>query len=765
MGLFSSKYKTTVGTSVVRVIEDDNLPNSIKSSLLESLIANTDIADSLISNISQSLGVRTERMYDYARAKYTHGLPSGQIVEANQGKAQVTAVLSSLHGNQAISIQYNRIGPPNMLHTGWMKLIEQEGYDPTTNIMGRLKAEKNKDVYLSDMEVVIPTSMFSAYSKEALEQWGTSPKSGYSPDHSANDLNSLSITNIGNLMEHSPIRQEINALQESMKVSFSWFVKANSYVDGQLVSKVTKETGGFYMTLPAVDPGKDYMHVKYVVGGQTKYWMYQLGSGAHPTLDKLLNVPPSLTGTYMPFTYFRYGKAPSNVDKTSEAYKTSNQMLKILGMDYDDVADAITDNPDVADVETAILMFGVPIDSTNKHEQRYLWEFFDNLFANSAEQFNLPIRRDISARQLNRSPNYTRSSIVIQDKKFKMALSHEGIFKTIKVGSIGAIGSFTSSYGIVNTIFNVQDDEYGVVQRNKQTKVHTFKRQLSDTLYEEITVEGFQMLYYVYEEYTTTADETDDIFLIPIDISLTKTWSIPDKEILYSRSMHMVFNSRVVTKIKWYQRGVFKVIMVIVSVVMAYFTMGATLKSLALALSTGTGVGAAVFILIKKLLLGALLAFAFKAFAKVVGIEIAIIFAVVLVAYGVFDALKFGSIQGAPWASDLLKLASGISKGIQDQVASLFKELQVEAASFSEQMAEQLKGLESAQDLLDNSQILSPIVIFGEKPEDFYNRTVHSGNVGVLAFSAVENYVDTALELPRIDQTITFGEKEYEYES
>ena len=47
-----------------------------------------------------------------------------------------------------------------------------------------------------------------------------------------------------------------------------------------------------------------------------------------------------------------------------------------------------------------------------------------------------------------------------------------------------------------------------------------------------------------------------------------------------------------------------------------------------------------------------------------------------------------------------------------------------------------------------------PLIIWGEKPDDFYNRTVHSGNVGVLGLDAIESFCDIRLKLPEIQDTI-----------
>ena len=63
MGLFSSKKKTVVGTSVVRVIEDDLLPDSIKTGVTRAIFQNGDLPDhimeALVGSMTGGLAVAT----------------------------------------------------------------------------------------------------------------------------------------------------------------------------------------------------------------------------------------------------------------------------------------------------------------------------------------------------------------------------------------------------------------------------------------------------------------------------------------------------------------------------------------------------------------------------------------------------------------------------------------------------------------------------------------------------------------------------------
>jgi hypothetical protein len=75
-----SRKKTTVGTSISRVIKDDKIPNAVKTGITKALFGDGDISDHLLEEITSSIGTRAERAYAYAKRSYHWGLPSGQFL-------------------------------------------------------------------------------------------------------------------------------------------------------------------------------------------------------------------------------------------------------------------------------------------------------------------------------------------------------------------------------------------------------------------------------------------------------------------------------------------------------------------------------------------------------------------------------------------------------------------------------------------------------------------------------------------------------------
>ena len=736
MGLFSSSYETQVGTVVSRVIEDSALPESGKAGVVKSLFRTNEssIPDYVMEELVVSLGTRADRMYAYAEDHYAHGLPSGEVYSSTQGRQQVEAVIEAAEGQQVL-MDYSHYGPPNALHIGWMKLVAQHAYNTTTNQLGTLSAQKGTPVFLKDMVLVVPASQVGTLSAGALAQWGRSAAAGPTPDRP------IYTGGIPGIVAHRPVHTSSTATELHLLVTYVWG------------TSTAPSEGTFTITVGEYAPDADYFHAKYTVAGQEKYWLYRNKTGGYPTLDAVFVDGPAVAGSYFPFAYFRFNKQSTVANKTTQAYLTTKKMLKYLGLDYDTVADAINENPDIAEVEQAMLMMGVPAVSTDAVECRYLFDYFDTMFyaMDGVVSSQSPVTSSIRSLFRRAGIGGPQNTTVIKDGQFRMALGNDGIYKRMVAGSIGPVGKHTSEYtlGDAETMYvDLGTGEETPVM--SQVRQHKYRKQVAPGLYEEILVANLRMTYFVYGDYTTTGDETDQILLIPIDRTISKTYSIPDREVLYARSLHFVFNSRVVTEVKWYQTGVFQAFLVIVAVVITIYSYGADGGSTIAAALGLSGTAGLIATIVVNLAIGQLLAVGFKLFVKAFGIEVASAVAILAVIYGAYN-LAANGIAAAPSAQMLLQLSTGLQSAV---IKSKYADLLEEQTQFNLFVEEQTQLLDTAQELLENSKILSPIVIFGEKPEDFYNRAVHFGNIGTLGITAIASYVDIALALPKLNDTL-----------
>lgn len=734
MGIFSSKYETHVATTVSRVIEDDKMPHAIKNGALKSIIADDDqLIEHAMEELTNSIGIKSSQMYAYGRDHYMHGLPNSTLETSLSGEDLIKNTIQESVG--PITIDYYHFGMLNTLHVGWMKLVSLYGYNPTTNML----TVNGQAAYLDDMVVVVKEASLPEMNNGALDQWGTPPTAGVTPVRVA----------FPTLAKFSPWEADATAVSDFVRVKYTWLNAAG-----------TAEVRTIMVPITGYDETALYHQVKYKkADGSIGYWMYMAGDGGHTAIDKLHTPAWATGGTFFPWAYFRFAKTNLAKDKTTAEYKQMDKLTSYLNLQFGTVADAIDENPGIADVENAFLMMGVPAVTTNQMEMRYLFDYFEGLYEMTGGETK-PSQQAAGisgalAHWLDSSSE--DSSMVIQDKKFKMSMGFRHIYKTAIPGVIGVVGTYTSGTG--KDVIT----EKGANNAQFVTPVsfHFYRRQVSESTYEEVRVINLNMKYYVFENYSVTADESDNILLIPLDQSITTHYSVPDKEQLYARSLHYVFNSRVITEIKWYQQGWFKALLVVVAVIITIWSWGETYELVVAALAAGATAGAIAMIVIMNILRQFLVSLVIKLFVKIVGIKIAFLVAIVAAIYGGYSAIEAGSLKGAPWSMELLTASSGLSKDIGAELGKEFNGLAQEGQEFTEYIKTKKEKLKEAEDKLGHNNYLAPMVIFGESSRDYYDRTVHSGNIGVMGLDAIESFVEVSLTLPKIPQSI--GETNYEW--
>lgn len=748
MGLFGGKTKVTVATTVSRVIEDKDIPDSVTSATYSSLFNAGNRNDYLMENLISSIGVRANRYYNYGKDSYENGVPSGQYLKANSCKTAVENILSSIEG-APMTTTYCFYGPPNITHIGWVKAIELYGLNTETNELTTLSAQIGRPVYMRDLQVVIPESMVDSLSPSSLEQWGIPPNTGYCPSRNTGSLNA------GTVSKYSAITTDATASDDYFILTYEYeiiYPTTDPIAPRILHTEVAIFNNNFYLDNEA------YFQARYLKNGVPKYFMYQDGLGTYPSLDEIFTTENTPAGNFFPITYFRYNGASISADKNTNEYKTSKKLVKKLGLDYDDMATNIDANPNIAQVQQGMLMFAVPAVTSNEKEIQYLFDFFKSMYemvttstANSSQSLDraetLLKAGKSNGEDFDSASTTNASSLVIQDKKFKMTLNHGGIYRNFVIGSIGPAGKVTTNFYNSSNSQVFRDFMGNSTVKTLPATLHVYRKQLTANVYEEYQVANLQMTYHIYGNYAITADETDDILLIPIDHSIVKKYSVVVREELLSRALHFVFNSAVITHIKWYQTGIFRVFLIVLAIAITYYSGGTAWESIGAALAAGA-VGTAVMLILEMVFWRILFAYVFKLFVRLVGIKIAFILAVVAAISGTYLGVENGGLEGAPYATELLQASTNLIEASNVVLKEQIGDFLAEVSAFDKQMKEEMKLLEDAERMLEPTARLNPLIIFGESPDDFYNRTIHTGNIGTLSITAVSEFVNVKLRLP-----------------
>lgn len=808
MGLFSSSYITTVGTTVSRVMQDSLIVPSSKTGLIAGIFSKDpgQTVEHVLESITQGMGIRAERMFSQASRGYPYGMPSSKVSTSTDGAGIVLGLLQSVI--PGATLDYYHFGPLNNLHAGWVNIIQNHGYDTSTNELVGLSAQKGFPVFLKDMVVVIKEATLAERENGSLEQWGNAATIGPTPERAA-------ATGLLHVILPTPFRVDPDAaVEDAVEISYTWVVPTITIVRPEVITVVDGVTTvtpavtrtdnvihneSLMIPLTGYDREKEYFHIKYANGSQYGYVLYQMGAGTYPTVDSMFDAAPTSAGEFFPFIYFRHGSENMDADKNSEGYKVSKKLLKTLGINYQDIIDSIAENPDIAKIDQALMMLAVPAKSEDQMELRYLFDFFHKFYlasggvgvgqgwdvgdVGSGTTFvgdnDIPISAAaLFANKLKGNLESARLRINIEDKRLSTALSCAGVFKKIKAGTIGAIDTYGMAYAtetftfrysvreVVSTTVNHLGDVttvYADVPHTHEAPMDVFiyKKQITPYVYEEISVYDLQMTYYMWGGYSTVADDLAPFLLVPLDHAITKAYGVLDRELLYSRGLHFIFNAREVTEVKWYQQGWFSALVQVVGIVLTIWSMGSDggyFSALAAALVEG-GILAVVLTIAMDLIISVAVTQGLKLFVNAVGIDAAFLVALVAMAYGGFRAYQAGSIKGAPWASELLSMGNGltttINKSISDSLAGLSKE----ADEFNLLMKESWKTLDEIKKSMTQQDILTPNLILGQTPDEFYNMT-YAGNIGVIGgIDSITSYVDIALTLPKLNDTI--GSNDY----
>lgn len=761
---FASKYVHSVGTSFARMVDDDSIPDTTRVAVIKAIFRNESISQHLVDSRLNGTKMQINRMLRFAKTDNTSSLPNSLIVSNSTGRREVKEAVESFEG-KSVTIDYVSLGELNNTHLAWQKLVDEYDYNHETNEIEKLSSEIGKPVYLEDFVSIYPIN--SVMEEGALESLGYPQSWGYTPERIGG--------NTGRYKRHTDfILSDKN--ENGAEVTYTYIDQEEvtpAVVEDEVVvtEAVTKEVRKSVTLKWSFNPevGEMFIHAMYHFGvgenKQTKYWTYCQGDGVYPVLDNLTEANYEAVHKYMPVVFFNsLRKSVTTEDQwDTDRYKANKKMLNYLNMDYQEIANSIAENPDADKLEQAVLGFGVPINSENPVELQYLYMFFEDLY------FKNPSTTIAS----NTANGKTGSALVMQLDDLKYVLSYGKITKTMQGGKIkedaepgdviSELGteSYTQQYqqrysgsGEIRTV-----TEYAI----KDFHYRAFKKQVTAFLYEEVRVYDLKSKFRIYRSYdsiqTIKEQENESAALIFLDQNLLEAFSDKEKETLYLRSMHLILNSRETQKVKFYERKIFGDLLKIAAIAFAIYSGGQSLHLLAVAATISvTAVMVVIAVMVFEYIV---VPYLFSLVVKELGMENSLILAAAIAIYSIYTGKGAQGIPGAPFAIDLMTVSNGLTNGIQSELERLFSNYQSDVEAFNLMADKATAEMDAAKDLLDMDSVIDPfefigrepIIIEGETPDEFYNRTIHTQNIGTLTNEAITSFVEISLKLPDFNDT------------
>lgn len=505
-------------------------------------------------------------------------------------------------------------------------------------------------------------------------------------------------------------------------------------------------------------PEPDWIQASYTYNNGVKdcvgFLTYAHDAGTIPELDDLFNGVAAF-GQFYPRVYFKLNSVDlvNVVDKTTPEYKTSKQIANKIGMNWattskilQDGVESASDDFSLGDVTDMFITLAAPMNTSDPVINEYLYQYWLKAYTNVG---SIITTGDYAGAK-------SGTMLHVKDNVYTHYVSYDAISAHVLSGSAQPIGSYTSQYlsqvdlavldGVTPTRFN-----YAVVQSYKP--YHAYRYQHSSTEYTEIRVYAAVSGQAFAGGGTHSVGAEEDL-IVPLDRSAVLYMTSKEKELLYSKCLYLLVNIRIVIKINWYQRGIFKVVLIIVAVAIAVFSAG-----------TGTPISTTIIMTVIKVIALSILMEGLLNLAVKLGLDpnlVAVIATIALIASGY--AYVNGSEVFGLTAVELLQVSTVAfqlnAKINMKNLEELYGQMDVFEAESKEKMeqirqAKELLGtppVDLSLDLLLSDNRSKVFIALGESPDEFMSKS--SMNIIEVAQSYVSDYVSIMMQPPSLNQML-----------
>ncbi len=756
---FASKTKIAVFSKALQLADPDD--NLITKTIISGLLTGADITDGLTHLAFNGVSAHTDRMMNYARGTYTLGLPQGSKSETTvlDNQDVIDAIDADIPLTWSCALDFNFVTPLTHGHLAIPFLEKQRNYDILTGLLtehppgivypeppapignqvyidSSYRMSVTNVIYNQDLETTDTATLTIYYDLETTHQY----KTYFNDEDGELDFTFDSI---------------VENQEETEDVQFTAGVGGYRFGQSYCIAKYRKEIDGIG-----------------TLSETTDWWFYDIAAETYPQL----NYTPAVDdeNTLMPVVPIRFENQDlcDVAHESTDLYKTSKKLLDKVGVDIQDLREAVNDNPDVGDIDHAYVMWGINLRDPSPLSIRYLAEFFDHLYdialINQANLNNsliyglsvgqnqyvfgdfitpggtstkiVDVHSDWESNSYTITTRNTNNPISLEEQGLDVGIEYTSISSTRVNGSIGDVGFATmelTAEGVPNS--------YVSTPHPVDLSETIFRLQVTDSYYKEITIKGLTHYNRVYRNKTiwTTIgdvlagwaddDDAEDNFVVPLHYGIARKLAPYERNYLYLEALHLIVNGYDKFKVKFYERGIFTVICVIILAVLFIFTRNPQFLSAA----------------------GTMLAF--EVLSQILPADI---LAYVKVAYLLYAVVTFdytALIDGTATAAAYLTAASMAIQVAQLPMDYRMLQLQGEFEDLAEAQQAEAEELRTAYEALDVASILDPglllnnanfLPMFFASPTDMFNLRIGNKNPGLMSIKGPEFYVANSLQLP-----------------
>lgn len=751
MGVFSSDRKVYVDSSLWNLAGDPtDLPKVLPSIVLSSVLSGAK--DGLGQTISQGLRsstfLRSRSFFRWARDNYAFGMPTGSL-------------------GADFSVADHEIGPA--LRTALA---------PASNQEVEILSAKVEDLYLGYWaEDWIRRNRPAIDLELGLEDGGW--------DVSMNDT-----TNV--LTIHLPEETHDMAAPPDLLWALAEEGRRLLYVAYRIHTKNGAE----------------------VTSGPNRLFTYRMGTGTE-AFDNLTPTPEELV-EFTPAIPLRLKN--DSISEHPDFENVAKAFKKLTGGKIEDVLEELESHNKIEDMDHIFVVQGVPLNSEAKACKAYIYQFLKNLMAMQPVTMNSAIFYQTRGKNgkgraswdhwiagigssaapsssLARDTDDARNVLKVRMpglKQFDIRLRWGAISEEVRIGNAarfdGAARPFLKKGAYWLTLREDAELELPNAPglRAGWTRPRKLKRlvvlhQFEARRYRMLEVSDFQHENMVYKNKSVTIsarralnDEELSGFFLPLHMPTLKQLGAVNIAELTGHSTLLVVNSYKTVTTRWYQKGVFKIVMVVVAIAFAVLTSGAGLAGAVGLLGTNAAVGAMVGltgtvgavvgavvngiagVILTEVLSRASIALLGDKWGAILSQVIALVafqFAIEFQTTGAL-AVDWGSMMRIDKLMELTNAVTGsYSSWIQQDTLGI-QEAMTDAAEDYAKRAQEIE--DQARSILGSTNVSIDATIltdaaeqFGETSESFLRRTTMTGGDLIeMSQLLIDGFADISLELP-----------------
>lgn len=540
-----------------------------------------------------------------------------------------------------------------------------------------------------------------------------------------------------------------------------------------------------------------------------KVFIYKFGSGS-PALDASVEIGAPAE-QYFPFIPARLDNKFIDDTNYVAAYPIVKKAYKkATGGRYDEFIEKIGDNDKIKDIDYTYIVFGVSLNVKENACKEYLYRFFKKLMdgqsSGGAAYEAWKIQNAAHNDKLEEYDTWKFAQSDAFDALFGTPppITGQGFSVPANEVVIKSSGELASNFDMRITWQSITEEtgsglkepgrkkgeiwftqgpnETNLIglfraQKSYRVEVAYLNYQVSATQWKRLVIKGMVHRNYIYKgKYVEIGtkealdDDEESGFIVPFHYDTYREMPLTKSTQMATSSVLAVFNCYVVKKVKWYQTGLFKIILIVVIIAVSiYFPpFGSAGGGI---LGGGAAVGAALgFSGFMGLLVGAVANFiAASILMKIINIGATLVFGdkigAIIGAVASMVAIAVGStmMQGGSFATalsslsridNIMNLASAVGGGIQQYIAASIGDIQGSMIRMQEEYAAEQKKLDAlfaenfgyGRASFDAMRLTDYEPYYPESRDTFLTRTLMTGSDNVqMSLSYVTNFATMTL--------------------